>query len=145
LSIIDTNGLTLYSETLDTVESYTKNFDFSTLPAGIYFIETKETKQISVTPIVINKKEIDILTNATKKFRAPDIKIDEKIARVMVRNFNEVPVSITIYDTNGEILKTDYSKSLLMYQAYNFSNVEKGTYTIFVTQGDYNFTKTVDF
>jgi len=63
----------------------------------------------------------------------------------MVRNFNEVPVSITIYNTGGYELKTDNSKSLLVYNSYNFENLEKGEYIISVTQGDYNFIEKVVF
>jgi len=145
LSIIDTNGVRLYSETLEQNKAYTKNFDFSTLPLGIYFIETKETKQIAVTPIVVEENRVSILTDNIKRFRAPEIKIDETIARVMVRNFNEAPVSITVYDSDGYELKTDYSKSLLIYNAYNFERLGKGEYTISVTQGDYNFTEKIKF
>jgi len=144
ISVIDANGVNLYSEDLQEKDSYAKKFDFSTLPTGVYFIETKETKQIAITPVVVNEDKINILTEATKRFKAPEVKVEENTARILVKNFNEAAVSISIYDINGNLIKNESSKNLLIYQAYNFDNLEKGTYTISVTQGEYSFTEKVE-
>lgn len=143
LSIKDTDGVQLYSVSLEKSDSFNKKFDFSTLPTGVYFIETKEVKEITVTPIVVSEEKVAIITDSGQRFRAPSITLSENIAKILVRNFNEVPVSINIYDELGNKLKEDKSESLLIYNAYNFSSLSKGTYTISVTQGDYNFTETV--
>ncbi len=143
ISIKDTDGVRLYSEVLEQDESFNKKFDFSTTPSGIYFIETKEAKEITVTPVIVSEDKVSIITDSSKRFRAPSVKLEGTIARVLVRNFNEVPVEINIYDTNGETLKTETRNNLLIYNAYNFSDLKEGTYTISVTQGDYNFTETI--
>ncbi len=143
ISIIDTDGVRLYSESLDQSLSFNKKFDFSTTPNGIYFIETKEAKEITVTPVIVSEDKVAVVTESSKRFRAPKVKIDGDIARVLVRNFNESPVSITIYDADGNVLKTESSESLLIYNAYNFTNLKEGTYTVSVSQGDYNFTETI--
>lgn len=143
LSIKDTDGVQLYSVSLDKSEAFNKKFDFSTIPSGVYFIETKEAKEITVTPLIVSEDKVAIITDSSKRFRAPSITLDGKVARILVRNFNEVPVSITIYDEAGNKLKEDKSLNLLVYNAYNFSDLPEGAYTISVTQGDYNFTETV--
>lgn len=143
LSIKDTDGVQLYSVSLDKSEAFNKKFDFSTLPSGVYFIETKEAKEITVTPLIVSEDKVAVITDSSKRFRAPSITLDGKVARILVRNFNEVPVSITIYDEAGNKLKEDKSLNLLVYNAYNFSDLPEGAYTISVTQGDYNFTETV--
>lgn len=142
LNIKDTDGVKLYSESISDESSFNKKFDFSSTPNGIYFIETKESKEITVTPVIVSEDKVSILTASSKRFRAPSITVDGDIARILVRNFNEVEVSIVIYDEGGNILKEEKSKNLLIYNAYNFANTDKGTFTVSVTEGDYNFTET---
>lgn len=142
LNIKDTDGVKLYSESISDESSFNKKFDFSSTPNGIYFIETKESKEITVTPVIVSEDKVSILSASSKRFRAPSITVDGDIARILVRNFNEVEVSIVIYDENGNVLKEEKSKNLLIYNAYNFANTDKGTFTVSVTEGDYNFTET---
>lgn len=143
LSIKDTEGVQLYSVSLDKSDTFNKKFDFSSIPSGVYFIETKEAKEITVTPLIVTPEKVSVITKTSKRFRAPSITVDDNVARVLVRNFNEVPVSISIYDEEGNVLKKDDSENLLIYNAYNFANLPEGNYTFFVTQGDYNFTEIV--
>ena len=143
LSIKDTEGVQLYSVSLDKSDAFSKKFDFSSIPSGVYFIETKEAKEITVTPLIVTPEKVSVITKTSKRFRAPSITVDDNVARVLVRNFNEVPVSISIYDEEGNVLKKDDSENLLIYNAYNFANLPEGNYTFFVTQGDYNFTEIV--
>lgn len=143
ISIVDTEGVSLYSESLDESLAFNKKFDFTTTPNGVYFIETKEAKEITVTPVIVSDNKVAIVTESSKRFRAPDVKIEGDVAKVLIRNFHEFPVSISIYDTDGNVLKKQTSDSLLIYYAYNFTDLDKGDYTISVTQGDYNFTETI--
>jgi len=143
LSIKDADGVKLYSESLGKTKAFNKKFDFSSIPNGIYFIETKEAKEITVTPVIVSEDKVAIIKESTKRFRAPSITLNDNVARVLVRNFSEAPVSIYIYDDAGNELKTDKSENLLIYNAYNFSDLSAGTYTISVTQGEYNFTETI--
>lgn len=143
LSIKDAYGVKLYSKSLGSTKAFNKKFDFSSTPNGIYFIETKEAKEITVTPVIVSEDKIAIIKESSKRFRAPNITLNDNVARVLVRNFNEVPVSINIYDDAGNALKEDKTENLLIYNAYNFSDLPTGTYTISVTQGEYNFTETI--
>jgi len=143
LSIKDADGVKLYSESLGKTKAFNKKFDFSSIPNGIYFIETKEAKEITVTPVIVSEDKVAIIKESSKRFRAPNITLNDNVARVLVRNFNEVPVSINIYDDAGNALKEDNTENLLIYNAYNFSDLPAGTYTISVTQGEYNFTETI--
>jgi|GEM_PF-1877152 len=146
ISVIDIQGVKLYTEKLKNKNSYIKKFDFSSLPIGIYFFESRGAKEINVTPIIIKKDIATVLSEDTKTYNAPEIKLDTdtSIASVMVKNFDSSTVVITIYDAYGNELENSIYKNLLVYKAYNFSKSKKETYTISVTQAGYTFNKSID-
>lgn len=145
LSIKDSNGILLYTESLQKGALYSKKFDFNTLPNGLYFLEDKENKKIKVTPILVNKDEASFLSNASETYEAPEIKIDGNNATLLIKNFEENLVKITISDKEGKEIFTESNDELLIYKGYDFSKLGEDTYFISVSKGDYSFTEKVKF
>jgi len=140
LSINNSNGLELFSETLHQSNSYRKEFDFSTFPTGVYYLKTKKesnTSGIDATQIIVQDDEVSIIPNAIKIFKTPELKLyDESILKIVLNNPRNLPINISIYDPNGIEIKTNYLEDKTIYKAYNFNELEKGTYTISISQGD---------
>ncbi len=145
LSIKDTNGVILYTVKLQETKSFNKKFDFNTLPNGVYFLESKQLKEITVTPLILNEDKASFLFNTTKTFTAPTLKVDESIVRVFLKNFDKHPVNISIYDSKGIEIVSESNKELVVYKDYDFSKLEKGNYTVSVSHGDYTFNEEITF
>jgi len=145
LSVIDTNGEVLLAETLKKSESYIKTINFSPLDEGVYFLETRKEKEVNVTPIFVKNSSVSIAPNLTKTYKAPKITLNGTLANILVKNFDKSFVKISVYDKDSKEIVLESNKNLLIYRSFDFEILGPGTYTISVTQNDYNFTKEVTF
>lgn len=142
--IKDFQGQILFSETLNEADAYTKMFSFSTLPEGIYFIESRSEEKIQVTPVLVKTNSVDLVDRAAKTFTAPKITLEEGIINVYVRNENKVAVSILVYDEQGTLLsETENNTNTLVLAHYNINNLNTKKVTISVSEGDYNFVEEI--
>ena len=144
-SILDRNGVTLFSELLKKNNDYEKTFDFSNLPEGVYFLESKESEKIDITPVIITEKQISIIEGGKKEYKAPKFSFDKGIARVVVDNKSEAEVAMYIYNSVGiEILATEKANNKVIMQAFDFKQLPNDTYTIVVQEDDYTFSETIN-
>ncbi len=143
LSIIDTKDEVLFSEHLEKGNWLRKTFDFSTAPEGIYFIQSKGESKIEVTPVIVAKDKVTVLDESKKVYKAPSVKLDDRIAKVLINNFNKSEVKLTIIDEAGEEIYTIHNKDLVTYNAFNFDKLPAGSYTIVTKIADYSFEDTI--
>jgi len=144
ISIKDLDGEVLFFEKLSKSSEYSKVFSFSTLPQGLYFVESKEAAKIQVTPVIINESGVAIVENASKTYTAPKVSLDGDILNVKVRNYGKAPVTISIYNELGALLtKTESNTNALVFGSFSTANVEAEKLTVSVTEGDYNFVEEV--
>ena len=140
LHIKDFQGQILFSETLAKTDVYTKIFSFSTLPEGLYFVESRSEEKIQVTPVVVNMNSVDLVDRAAKTFTAPKITLEEGVVNVFVHNENKVPVSILVYDEQGLLLsEAENNTNTLVLGHYNTSNLHTEKIIVSISEGDYNF------
>ena len=136
----------MFSENLKAADNYTKVFNLSSLPVGIYFVGSKEDKKLQVTPIVVNEDSVTLVKNSTKTYLAPEVSVEEDVLRVMVRNYNKEEVSIEVYDEFGTLLNsTEASSNTLVYGSYEISHSVSKKVIVSVTEGEHNFIKEYSF
>ena len=144
--IEDFKGEVLFSENLKAADNYTKVFNLSSLPSGIYFIGSKEDDKLQVTPIVVNEDSVTLVKNSIKTYLAPEVTVEEDVLRVMVRNYNKEEVSIEVYDEFGTLLNsTEASSNTLVYGSYAISHRVSKKVTVSVTEGEHSFIKEYSF
>jgi len=142
--IKDLNGVVLFSENLEKLPSYTKVLNLSVLPNGIYFVESRTESRILSTPLVISKEKVSLMNDSVKSYSAPEITLEANHVKVLVRNTNKVPVSITIYDAEGTLLSViEGNTNSIVYGHYDASNLHKKDIIVSVSEGDYSFVKEV--
>lgn len=150
LSINNANGLAVYSETLHQSDLYKKEIDFSTFPTGAYYLKANKNSNkngVEVTQVFVGDKKVSIVSNAIKIFKTPEVKLkNNSVLKVLLNNPRNLAVNISIYDTNGIEIKSNYTNDKIVYRAYNFNALGKGTYTISIAQGDsYFITEEITF
>ena len=147
MHIKDFKGEVLFSEKLEKAPTYTKVFSFSTLPHGLYFIESRDEEKVQVSPVVVNKDGVALVDSSVKTYLAPKISVSENIMNVSVRNYNKEEVTISVYDDFGTLInKTKGNTNTLVYGNYDISQLisQAKKLTVSVTTGDYNFIKEID-
>lgn len=144
ISIKDLNGAALFSENLKEANEYTKVFSLSTLPEGLYFVESEESSKIVVTPVIISKDGVALVANATETYLAPEISIEGDVLKVMVRNYPKVPVSISIYSDSGSLLTiAEDNTNTLVFGSYKITDIKTEKLTVSVSEGDHSFIKEI--
>ncbi len=143
LIIKDVQNVVLFSENISEGETLKKTFDFSTIPAGLYFIEVKEEKRVEVIPVLVSEEVATVVTNSSKKYKSPNITFDGKTAKVFVNNFNKETVKLVVVSENGTELFNKKTDELVSYNALNFESLSAGDYTLYTTIGNYSFEDTI--
>jgi len=142
--IKDFRGEVLFFEQLDEADNYTKIFSFSTLPDGLYFVESKTDKKVQSTPIIINKEGVALVGDSAKTFNAPEVTFNGDIMKVLIRNYSNAAVSIAIYDESGILInESDKNTNTLVFGHYDISKLNSESIVISVLEGEYNFVKEV--
>ncbi len=139
LSIVDTKDEVLYSEVLKEGNWLHKTLDFSGVPQGIYFVESKDTNKIEITPVVVAENNVTILKAAKKVFKAPSISLNDKIAKVLINNFTKSEVALSIFDSKGIEIYNTHNHEILTYSAFDLHNLPAGDYVITTTIDGYTF------
>lgn len=144
--IKDFDGVILFSENLQKSPGYRKVFSFLTLPEGLYFVESKSEDKILSTPLVVGEETVNLVDNSAKVYTAPEITIEGDHAKVLVKNVNKVPVSITIFDQSGTSLSVEEDNTNeLVYGHYDASHLDEKIIIVSVSEGEYSFVKEIKF
>ena len=143
VSVKDSNGNTIYEETIKSSGIYRKGFDFSFLPNGNYSFEIDKDLEIKTIPFTVANKKA-VLGKEITTFK-PYIK--QKGGVIYVSKFapSLEALSISIYADNNseyELLYTDKIKGVqTIEKAYK---LEKGNYKIVFNSGNQEFTKFIN-
>tara|TARA_R110002073_G_scaffold40547_5_gene115274 strand:- start:432520 stop:433113 length:594 start_codon:yes stop_codon:yes gene_type:complete len=133
LLIKDSNGLVLYKEFIEVNGAYSKGFDLTDLPDGSYYFELDKKLELSVIPFYVIIGVVDFDMDKQIKIYKPRFYVKEGHLFVNKLSFSEDEVmEIQIYsDTDDLIFKEIIKrKSGVLGRIYDFSNSEKGEYSV---------------
>ncbi len=132
LYLKDFNGEVLFNTTLKAMPTYTKFFNLSNMPDGVYFVETEAAYDVKVTPILKNQKGVSLINNSEVTIFKPQVSIRNKFAKVLFNNTRKSPITIKIYDTDWKLLEESTTvEDALVKKTYDFSKVPEGEYIFY--------------
>lgn len=135
IKFTDTQGNAVYSEKMGVVTSYSKKFDLSTLPYGIYFFEVEDAYTEILYTVSVSPSKVSILKKEEKKkpvFR----KIGNKLYLNLL-NLDESNVEIKVLDSDNRVLfKEVIAGEQIVEKAINFENAFGDVYTVVVSKGN---------
>lgn len=139
----DSRGEMLYSEFAGNLSNDFKTLSLEELPVGKYFLIYEDEYAKSYT--IINKSitGLDIVNDESRTIFKPNYRINDDIILISFTNPKEVKTTTRIYDADGVIIETISDRSLVVKQAFNFSELAKGKYSIGVTIGKDFFSKEI--
>lgn len=131
VSIVDADGLIIYSENVKELNKYTKKFNLKNLPEGSYFLSVEDSLKETVfafsvddTKIVIAKRK----ENAKPIFRRMEGKVFLNLL-----NLEKEVVKIKVLDSEGRtVFKETITDEMLIEKVFNFEDAFKDNYTVVV-------------
>lgn len=147
LSIKDYNGIILYKELIQKTGIYTKGFDLTALPDGLYLFELDSDIEIKTIPFAVESNIVTFNKDLETTTFKPYVRVEGDMVYITKLALNNAPLKIDIYFENGISL----SDSELVYseivkdtkkiaKIYKLSGLNKGSYKITVTSEGRAFT-----
>lgn len=131
VSIVDTNGVIIYTEEIAVANIYSKKFNLKNLPEGSYFLKVEDALKEMVFAFVIDDSEIKIMErkeNAKPVFRKKDGRVFLNLL-----NLEKEVIKIKVFDSDGRIVfQETITDEILIEKVFNFEDAFKDNYTVIV-------------
>ena len=151
LSIIDNNGIILYKELIQKSGIYTKGFDLTALPNGVYSFELDKDLEIKIIPFTVESSTVTFNKELEKTIFKPYIRVEENVVYLTKLALYEEPLKVEIYFTNTDGFPSEpelmYSENILntknINRIYRLSGLNNGNYKIVFKTNERSFTKEI--
>lgn len=138
VSILDIDGVIIYSESVNAVNDYSKKFDLRKLPNGNYILKVEDALKNTIFEFDID--DSNVLIAARKENSKPIFKKNEQKVFLNLLNSNMEDVEITIYDSESRVVFNEtVVEMLLVEKAFNFEKAYDDTYVVVVKKGKDTF------
>ncbi|MDO6758890.1 hypothetical protein Q4566_01660 [Tamlana sp. 2_MG-2023] len=136
VSIKDTNGSVLYTETIETTGRYKKNFDLTFLPDGNYLFEVDKDLEINEIPFTLNSGVAVFNKNEEKVVYKPFLRVSNDLVYISKLNLDNEDLDVNIYFTknnsmNSQLVVSEKIKSTNnIEKVYKLEDLGQGRYKI---------------
>lgn len=145
LTIKDAYGAILYSEQIKSTGSYTKGFDFTSLPNGRYFFELDKEIEIKTIPFIVNARNVTIEKNKEFTNFKPQLRQQNNLLFVSKLSPNFKAVKISVYANNDSNYELLLSENIVDKQTVErVYRLEKGNYKIVINSDNKEYTKFIN-
>ena len=135
ISILDIEGIIIFSEKVGDVASYSKKFDLKNLPDGDYVLKIEDTLKETIFEFGIDNS--NVLIAERRENTKPIFKKNGQKVFLNLLNSDKEDVKITIYDSENRVVFDEtVVDTLLVEKAYNFEKAYKDTYMVVVKNGE---------
>ncbi len=142
VSIVDTNGIIIYSENIAEAIIYSKKFDLKNLPEGSYFLKVEDALKETVFTFVVDDSEIVIAER--KENTKPVFKRDSQRVFLNFLNLEKEEVKITVYNSESRVIFSEkVTDTMIVEKVFNFEKAQKDQYVVIVKRLNDTFYKDV--
>jgi|TARA_B110000967_G_C18793157_1_gene514376 hypothetical protein len=141
--IKDLSGVIYFRETIKAI-NYSKNFSFTGLLEGSYFIEVSSMSSAKKIPFAIEGNEVDFSKNEETRVFRPFLYKNDSMVTILKHNLNPKDLEVTIFDSESHLLYRgiiDIEKKNGV--KLNLTNLDKGKYKIVLKTDDVKFVEYV--
>lgn len=131
VSIVDIDGVVIYTEKIEAGSIYTKKFDLKNLPEGSYFLEVEEAMTETVFAFVLDNSKIKI--SKLKENLKPIFRKKGERVFLNLLNLEKEVVKIKIIDSGDRVVfEETISDEMLIEKVFNFDSAFKDNYTVVI-------------
>ena len=134
VSIVDIEGVIMYSEKVGDAEAYSKKFNLRNLPDGKYLLKVEDSLKETIFEFGIYDSIVRIADrneNVKPVFRKNGQKVFLNLLNTDMQD-----VQIKVYDSENRVIFDEtVVDTFLVEKAFNFENAFEDTYTVIVKDG----------
>lgn len=137
VNITDACENILSTTVVDSKFRFTKQYDLSQLPSGIYFIKINKSIIETVQPFNVNAHNVEMDPAMQVDKYLPVIKMGKRYLDINLLLDQEDKVKVVIKDDSGEVVFSEnLDKMTALNRRYDLSGLEKGTYKVEIKAGN---------
>ena len=151
LSIMDDNGVVLYKESIQKSGIYTKGFDLTSLPDGIYLFELEKDLEIKTIPFTVKSNKVLFNKEKQTNFYKPFTRVEGDLVFISQLALTKAPLEIKIYfsdssySSHSELMHTEkITNTKNIQKIFRLSGSKKGSYKIVCYSQGREFVKMIN-
>jgi len=131
LVLKDRKDAVLYTETIEKSGTYSKGFDLSNLPDGVYYFEFETKDTIKVMPFRVAQSDVTFLKEEERNIRKPEVAVADGYVYISTTSPEDKSVIIDVYYEGWDLAYSErIKKGQKVNRVYDFSGSKKGNYVI---------------
>jgi len=138
------SGFIMYSETVKSSGKFSKQFDFTLLPAGEYTFEMESGFEVKIKALTISKSNVYFHPERQSSFFKPVVKLRSNKLLISQLALNKEPLEVKLYYTkkgNSEVMlysgEFTGDNQFIIEKILSLSNNYKGDYRIVMSTNDH--------
>ncbi len=144
LTLKDNRSEVLYTETMEQSGSYSKRFDLTLLPDGVYYFELDSKDAIKVVPVQVKGTTATFITEEERNILKPEVRVSDGLVYLSKESKDHKSVIIDVYYEGQDLAYSEkIKKGNNVNRVYDFSNSKKGVYVIVMRSEGRTFTNRV--
>ncbi|MFV0366559.1 MAG: hypothetical protein ACK5JS_08715 [Mangrovibacterium sp.] len=138
LKLRSESGQILHESKTDKSGNYQKIFDLAKLEDGNYSISINNTSSKAERQFAI--KDGSVIVGKHSYESAPVFSYRDNVLRVAYLNYEDHPVSITVYnEDNAVVYSKEINKDFAVNEGINFAKVQRGDYQVVLGSANENY------
>ncbi|HLT52754.1 MAG TPA: hypothetical protein VKZ97_02630 [Flavobacteriaceae bacterium] len=146
LSLKDYTGQVMYKEQIDANGDFTKRFDFTLLPIGLYSFEMEMDIEIKTKPFEVTEQAITFYPEKEVKFHKPVVKLKDNLVLISQLSLEKQPLRVKLYyeaDYGQELIYSEnLSGELILKRVLKLNEAFTGAYKLVLSSQDHTFVET---
>jgi hypothetical protein len=146
IKVTDEDGRTIFTkQTQSPSKDYIRQYDFSQLENGIYFLTVKAEKTTNESKISVKNGEIELI--GERKMLEPYFNFEDEELKMTFLNFSSEESTFIVYDDKrNELYSKKLSADFNIQHGLDMSNLPKGAYEIVLSTDSnlYDFNVSID-
>lgn len=137
-------GEVIFSKATQPATNYKKNYDFSKLEDGTYYLTVKVDNEINESEFQVERGTLNLV--GEKKIVLPYFSFNNNELKMTYLNFSEEKASMIVYDVYGnELYSKRFNNEFNIQHGINLARLPKGSYSVVFSTNDdsYNYSVSV--
>ncbi|MFK8007598.1 MAG: T9SS type A sorting domain-containing protein [Saprospiraceae bacterium] len=139
IRIFDAEGINLLKEKIEVDQAFSKSYDLSNMPNGIYEVEIENNISFRKYFVITTSNTIEILENVEQKIFKPIVVLEKSLLKFNLLNLGKGDVELSLNNKLGEEIYTEkIQNTIAIHKGFDLSKLPSGEYSVGIqTEGKY--------
>jgi hypothetical protein len=145
VAITGKDGEVLFEENIKAKDGkISRTYDLNAFPAGSYFLEAENGAKVSRYEITIDAKTASVTEKAIAEVLKPVVTTKDGIVSVTIKEVNNTPVAIKLYDENNvELYNETFTGEAALAKRFDTKKINASKFTVVMSYNNKMFVETV--